>query len=324
MVLRGDVPQMVRPFFFAASLVALKKKSGGVRLIAVGCTLRRLVAKIASRKVSDDMAELLPPSQLGFGVRNGAEAAVHASRQFLHNKDPSHAVVKLDFANAFNSVRRDFVLSAVQSLCPTIYSFVHSAYSSPSNLLWGDKIVKSVEGVQQGDPLGPRLFCLVLHQHSLQFRSDFLAIYLDDATLGESCEDLIHDIQVMKDVADIGLSLNAAKCEIVCDDMTSCGTLLVALPGAQLIKESQAQLRGSPLGDAECIFVALAEKVEELQRLGKRLQMHDALVLLSNSFSLPKLLYILRTAPCFRSATLETYDDCLREILGGVTNNLLE
>ncbi len=145
--------------------------------------------------------------------------------------------------------------------------------------------------------------------------------------MGGSCEDIIHDVQVMKDAEDIGLSLNAAKCEIVCDDMTSCGTQLVALPGAQLIKESQVQLLGSPLGDEECISVALAEKVEELQRLGKRLQMltaHDALVLLRNSFSLPKLLYILRTAPCFRSATLETYDDCLREILGGVTSNLLE
>ena len=35
-------------------------------------------------------------------------------------------------------------------------------------------------------------------------------------------------------------------------------------------------------------------------------------------------MYTLRTAPCFRSAILKTYDDCLREILGGVTNNLLE
>ena len=40
--------------------------------------------------------------------------------------------------------------------------------------------------------------------------------------------------------------------------------------------------------------------------------------------ALPRLLYVLRTAPCFRSAALETYDDCLREILGGVTNILLE
>ncbi len=102
---------------------------------------------------------------------------------------------------------------------------------------------------------------------------------------------------------DIGLSLNAAKCEIVCDDMTFCGTLLVALPGAQLIKESQAQLLGSPLGDEECISVALAEKVEELQRLGKRLQMltaHDALVLLCHSFSLPKLLYIPQDCSMFQ------------------------
>ena len=34
----------VRPFFFGASVIALNKKDGGVRPIAVGCTLRRLVA----------------------------------------------------------------------------------------------------------------------------------------------------------------------------------------------------------------------------------------------------------------------------------------
>ena len=37
----------VRPFFFGAFMVALEKKSGGVHPIAVGCTLRRLVAKVA-------------------------------------------------------------------------------------------------------------------------------------------------------------------------------------------------------------------------------------------------------------------------------------
>ena len=39
LVLCGDVPGMVRPLFFGASLVALKKGTGGVRPIAVGCTL---------------------------------------------------------------------------------------------------------------------------------------------------------------------------------------------------------------------------------------------------------------------------------------------
>ena len=43
------MPAQVRPLFFGASLVALEKKTGGVRPIAVGCSLRRLVAKIAGR-----------------------------------------------------------------------------------------------------------------------------------------------------------------------------------------------------------------------------------------------------------------------------------
>ena len=72
----------MRPFFFGASLVALRKKAGGVRPIAVGCTLRRLVAKVASGMVRDLMAHLLSPRQLGYGVRGGAEAAVHATRVF--------------------------------------------------------------------------------------------------------------------------------------------------------------------------------------------------------------------------------------------------
>ena len=41
LVIEGIVPAIVCPFFFGAGLVAMEK-SGGVRPIAVGCTLRRL------------------------------------------------------------------------------------------------------------------------------------------------------------------------------------------------------------------------------------------------------------------------------------------
>ena len=81
LVMEGRVPAQVRPLFFGASLVALEKKTGGVRPIAVGCSLRRLVAKIAGQMVVGDMAVLLSPRQLGYGVRGGAEAAVHATRK---------------------------------------------------------------------------------------------------------------------------------------------------------------------------------------------------------------------------------------------------
>ena len=78
--LEGKIPLPICPFFFEATLIALEKKEGGVRSIAVGCTLRRLVAKIAGFRVLENMATLLASRQLGYGIRGGAEATVHAAR----------------------------------------------------------------------------------------------------------------------------------------------------------------------------------------------------------------------------------------------------
>ena len=75
--------------------MALEKKSGGVRPIAVGCTLRRLVAKVASQMILEEMAELISPRQHGYGVRRGAEAAVQATRKYLQNLPNRHALLKL-------------------------------------------------------------------------------------------------------------------------------------------------------------------------------------------------------------------------------------
>ena len=109
----------------------------------------------------------------------------------------------------------------------------------PCRTPWEDRSISSAEGVQQGDPLGPLLFCLVLHQRGLHLKSDLKVLYLDDVTLGGDCQDLLHDI---KDASDLGLSLNARKCEIIGTNMTTCGTLLVSLPGAQLFPPGQATL----------------------------------------------------------------------------------
>ena len=49
----------------------------------MGCTLRRLVAKIAGFRVLENMATLLAPRQLGYRISGGAEAAVHAARRYL-------------------------------------------------------------------------------------------------------------------------------------------------------------------------------------------------------------------------------------------------
>ena len=77
-------------------------------------------------------------------------------------KHPRWLVIcKIDFANAFNTVRRDVILKNVQETLPEIYKMVWQQYSRESNLYFGDEhILKSGEGVQYSDPLGPLLFHL--------------------------------------------------------------------------------------------------------------------------------------------------------------------
>jgi len=52
------------PFFFGGRLIALEKKSGGIRPIAVGMTLRRLVSKCGSAFGVERMRSSLSPLQL--------------------------------------------------------------------------------------------------------------------------------------------------------------------------------------------------------------------------------------------------------------------
>ncbi len=215
------------------------------------------------------------------------------------------------------------MLEAIRSHAPSIYQLVHTAYSAPSVLRWGNRTISSAEGVQQGDPLGPLLFCLTLHSHCLQLKSMLNIMYLDDISLGGSCEDILHDLDVIKDAEKLGLFLNNSKSEIICHDHSIRGTIITQIPGAKVVDPAHATLLGSPLGGVESISAALDDKIEALVRMGERLEYltsHDALVLLRNSFAIPKLQYLLRSAPCFKSPSLQVYDNSLRSILCAVIN----
>ena len=232
------------------------------------------------------------------------EAAVHATRSFLSSLAVGRAVVKLDFQNAFNSIHRHKMLEATGDLAPEMFLFVHYSYFSPSHLLWDDMLIFSAEGVQQGDPLWPLLFCLTLHQYCQRLSADLCVSYLDDVIIGGSCTDILQDLEVVKSAEDIGLTLNLSKCEIITQDHTTFETILSSILGATLVDPAYATLLGSPLGDGSCISRPIAEKIDALKRVGEMFEVlsaHDALLLLRNSFAIPKLQYLLRTAsPLFQ------------------------
>lgn len=324
LIIAGKTPVSVRPFLFGANLVALEKKGGGIRPIAVGCTFRRLAAKAAAACVRSQMSTLLAPRQLGYGTPQGAEAAVHAARRYLNSLQPDYVLLKLDFANAFNCIRRDKMLSKVGELAPELLPFVHSAYSTPSTLFWGETPLQSSEGVQQGDPLGPLLFCLSIHHLTEQLTSEFVVFYLDDGTIGGRIGDVLRDLQTVECVAgELGLQLNRGKSEVIGCDPASLESVQATAPDLAVTSPEQATLLGSALGGAESVSESIHEKTKMLKVMGGRLQhlhAHDALLLLRHAFAIPKLLYTLRTSPCFASPELGLYDKELRATTSSITN----
>jgi len=109
---------------------------------------------------------------------------MHATRRYIEAMPDSHVVVKIDYKNAFNSLRRDLMLQSVASAVPGIYRFCHLSYSQSSILKFESRTILSQEGPHQGDPLGPLLFCLSIHQHLLCLKSELIAGFMDDLTLG--------------------------------------------------------------------------------------------------------------------------------------------
>ena len=170
-MLRGDIPEYILPFLYGASLIAFSKPDGGVRPIAIGNTLRRLTAKAAAFAAKETVKSKLFPHQVGVAVPGGAEAIVHTARSYcrsnLESDDPV-LFLKVDFKNAFNSVRRDKLLRLVREELKSFYPFIYQCYFKPSHLFFNNSSLLSAEGVQQGDPVGPMSFSIAISYPRLQ------------------------------------------------------------------------------------------------------------------------------------------------------------
>ena len=135
------------------------------------------------------------------------------------------------------------------------------------------------------------------------------------------------------DAAELGLQLNHGKSELICDleiqswkvraYLLSRDSMLLEFSCLCPINCSQATLLGIPIGSVECVSDTIKVKSRLLELMGDRLSLlpsHDALLLLRHSFAIPKVLYLLRTAPCFLSSELGGFDDVLRHLLSNIVN----
>ena len=55
----GKLPKIMQPLLFGGRLIALAKKGGGVRPIAVGSTFRRIASKVANLHLTEKLGSTL-------------------------------------------------------------------------------------------------------------------------------------------------------------------------------------------------------------------------------------------------------------------------
>ena len=304
----GEAPAAVAPHLAGARLHALPKKSGGVRPIAVGETLRRLVSKVLCQSVRTDAAQFFWPLQVGVGVSMGGEAAIHTVRQWIERNSQSSGKVllKVDFRNAFNSVTRHAFLAETRDSFPGLACWVDWCYGAASVLRFGKHIIPSSQGIQQGDPLGPLLFSTAFSQPFGKLPSVRLS-FAFRTWMMPSLQGRLTPLQPPFEFSKPKLrppawcwSLPSVSVLVAGDAST---VDLSTFPASFSVKRKAAfELLGSPVGDTEhCNAVTLTERVGKaaacLEALGALDDPQVSLMLLRHCSSFTKLVHSMRTTP---------------------------
>ena len=331
----GRAPALISPFLAGGNLTAFVKSkdscASDIRPIAVGETLRHLTAKCLCAVVKAKAAEFFQPHQFGISCFMGAEKIAHGLRACVNRqwKDEGFSVLKLDMRNAFNVVSRQAFLSECSLHFPELYPWVLWCYGQHP-ILWHPMGTLTSEcGVQQGDPLGPLLFCLVLNILVKDICSElncanvsFHSWYLDDGVVAGPSLAVQKVLALIEEKGPpLGLLVNFSKCEVF-------SPTDVNLFRGELIRSSSPNIviLGVPIGDLEFCSNYISNKcasakllLHKLDKVGAQ-DAQVALVLLRLCGSFCKLAHLARaTPPSLSIKALELFDIDVRHCFSQCT-----
>lgn len=242
-VARGDMPEDLKPFLYGGRIVPLDKGKGRVRPIVVGEFLVKVAGKALLTKTQSVLAEKFKKEdQMGVAVKGGSELMIHSIRTLLE-ANKSFGVLKVDFANAYNTISRRLIREALLSETWTapLLTYFDAHYPileggergnaqyprlavtmCDGSTAWID----SQEGVHQGDPLGPTFFAFGLSKVLSEARRTmgvettsriYSPSYLDDLYGTGVMEDLVRFDLAIRQAAQTtgsGLVVNGQKCQL--------------------------------------------------------------------------------------------------------------
>lgn len=334
----GKTPQELHPYLAGATLSAIPKASGGVRPIAAGEILRRIVAKAVLKQVSSRANKIFGDSQLGVGRKGGIENIVFScSRAVAVNQsNPDFVGLKVDMKNAFNTLARDRMLLATQAF-PELAHWLNTCYANHSTLWFGKFTLPSESGVQQGDPLGPLLFALTLMEavHAIaQLHPALNKWYLDDGVIFGTHAQIQAALNILQGPAlrDIGLHLNPSKCELIWLRPEYVRNNAFAPCFSNRVTDGNFIIVGSPIGSPTfqdaTIRAVTAQAASTWRLLYKFEDVQAAYTLMRACCSWNRIAHLMRTVPPENGASaFLDFDKQLRNsfhLLTSITTNDFE
>jgi hypothetical protein len=335
----GDAAPSARPFLSGACLTAIAKKAkppathGGTRPVAAGELCRRIVAKAMVMMVRTRYDAVFVPEakeregegvfrgQFGVGAKCGTERVIHIARAIVnkHRMDPDFVAVKVDATNAFNMVNREY-FTAVDTEFPEILPWVRYTYGDHAVLWFGAHKLSSQCGVQQGDPLGPLIFSVVMLPLVLQL--DALGLisnlwYLDDGFIAGPHATVIQALAILDgaEARKRGLLLNRAKCEVIWCGPHQVRDDAFSSDYTCRLKDGNFELLGSPIGSPQWCCTYTTEVATKRARAAWEVMTHIddaqvALTLLRQCAHFNRVNHLMRSVPpSFIRPALKEFDE---------------
>ena len=264
-------------------------------------------------------------TQLGV-LKAGYEIGVHAMRTLCQEAaQHGEGILLLDFANAFNTVDRNLMMSLTAKDCPELTNITWWLYKLQPWLVTvrGD-VVRSSSGTQDGYRLSNPLFAL-----TMQFIADKLKgveglrnplFFMDDTALVGTPEALAKAIHIIANcTAETGLKLKWPKCHLygLPDTIDSCKSLPFP-KDIRFHQDFNMVYLKAPIVDDVFVQSWLDKKLSNLTKIVSLLSgmpyKHEAATLLRSTAAVCRVVYLMRILPPTQiSRFIHDFDATLRQ-----------
>ena len=223
---------------------------------------------------------------------------------------------------------------------PEILRWVITSYSSASKLIFNGKIIPSVSGFHQGDPLASLLFALVLHPLILKLLElvptlAFNGWFHDDGSQVGTKEELQQVIDLLVEEGPrLGLHLSTSLTSAnpksqVWSPLFQTGSDDPLDRGIPKVRDLGVTFLGAPIGNPAFTRGFIAAKVEKIKEVAALLpnikKPHLEFVLLRSCIAIPKIMFTLRTTRASDFPDLlQSFDSVIREALIKILGTPLE